>query len=253
MRRMEVIVFVAGLSTALFGCQKQPTVENPSNYVARQMKKLMPTPPKELVAMAYDPDDADRRRMGIEGLSQHDWGLKEPYLQWYALQLREDEDASVRGVAARALGKAGDVTYLPDLAAALEKDPVAAVRWDAAVALEQVIGPEALRPLQAAALTDSSQDVRAAAIRTLRNYPRQEVMQTLIGCLNDPAFGVRYQAHESLVAMSGRDLGYDAAAWAAETGIELQAAPYGARKRPWWDWMGVTDRDRRPAAANEGK
>ena len=57
--------------------------------------------PKELVAWAFDPNDPDRRREGIIGLSSKDWGLKEPYLKGYAALLKTDKDPLVRAAAVR--------------------------------------------------------------------------------------------------------------------------------------------------------
>jgi hypothetical protein len=190
------------------------------------------------VAMATDPEDADRRREGIVLLSEKDFGLREPYLAWYANRLAVDKDPSVRGVAARALGKAVATKYLPALAQALS-DPSPVVRCDVAIALEQVRGEEAVEPLRKAAAEDASVDVRCAASRALRNYPRAKVAGTLVYCLSDDAFDVRHAAHEVLVEMVGKDLGTEPADWSsvARSDAPLQGPAW---KRPWWDWFGTT-------------
>lgn len=188
-----------------------------------------------------DPDDPDRRREGIEGLAERDFGHEEPYLKGYAMALESDPDPLVRCAAARALGQAGDPKYVPALAAALD-DENAAVRWDAAVALDDVRGEEAIGPLQRTALRDESVDVRRSCARALRHYRTPRVLHTLSRALDDPSFTVRYEAHRSLVEMTGRDLGYDSYAWAAEEGADLLAEPPAEPRKPWWDWMGVTGR-----------
>ena len=42
----------------------------------------------EMVEMILDVEDADRRREGITLLSEKDWGLRDPYLKYFALTLR---------------------------------------------------------------------------------------------------------------------------------------------------------------------
>jgi len=184
------------------------------------------------VAMAFDPNDPDRRREGIIGLSQHDYGLKEPYLEGYATLLRSDRDPLVRAAAVRALGKAQDPNYLPAVTAALS-DPSVTVRQDAAAALGSLTGPAATGPLCRAALEDEDKLVRAHCAQALRHYRQQPVYDTLVKCLSDPAFAVRYEAHESLVALGGTDLGYDPRAW-SRAGLPAKQAKGEAR--PWWRW-----------------
>jgi len=212
-------------------------------------RKVFGPSPKELVQMAFDPNDADRRREGITRLSKKDWGLGEKYLKGYALLLQTDEDASVRCAAARALGRAGNPKYLPNLVTALRKDPSDAVRWDAAAALADVTDPPAAHALQAAALGDSSADVRAASVKALRNVRDREVLRTMIRCLDDASFTVRYQAHASLVEMTGEDFGYESADWSSATGMELLPVPARpAKTRAWWDWFNVKGRPKKVPA-----
>ena len=204
-----------------------------------------PSGPK-LVEMIVDETDADRRRKGISELAEHDWGLRDPYLKYFALRLRHDREPSVRSIAARALGKAGDPRYLHHLILAL-KDRAPAVRWDVAVALQKVIGEQAIDPLRVSAIEDPSMDVRIACVRALRLYHRPRVLATLVQCLNDETFDVRFQAHSMLVEMTGKDMGYDYEDWGEVLGLDLPPRPRW--RRPWWDWFGTTrdsERYRRP-------
>ncbi len=190
----------------------------------------------QLVAMVFDPDDPDKRREGIVGLSQKPWGLREPHLKGFALRLEIDRDASVRSAAVRALGKAGDPKYLPNIVTALD-DKDATVRWDAAVALQSVVyGASAIEPLARHAAEDASVDVRESCVKALGNYRRPEAAKALLRCMSDSAFIVRYEAHKRLVDMTGRDLGKDPQDWAS-VDFEHMAPPPG---KPWWDWMGVS-------------
>ncbi len=202
------------------------------------LKDLLGPTAKEAVQMAFDPDDADRRREGVTLLSRKSYGLREPYLKGYATLARTDSDARVRSAAVRALGKAGDPKYLPDILNALE-DESDEVRWDAAVALGTVTGPQAVAPLRRHATNDTFKDVRIACARALRRYPRQDVLISLRDCLADSDFSVRYEAHQSLVILTGTDRGYDPADWRGIT--TLAPRRESARERPWWDWAGVSN------------
>jgi len=205
------------------------------------IKKLRPTQPSALVAMAFDPDDPDRRRDGVAKLSQKSWGLEEPYLKGYATLLRTDTDPLVRCVAVRALGMAGDKTYLPDVVKALD-DESASVRWDAAVALDNFADDGAVDPLRKHALEDASMDVRAACARALRHHRAPRVAVTLRRCLLDDCFTVRYQAHASLVAIGGQDLGYEPENWPDSAFERADGPAKGARR--WWDWFRLSRRSR---------
>lgn len=202
----------------------------------------------ELVAMVFDPDDPDKRREGIVGLAKKTWGLREPHLKGFALRLEIDRDPSVRSAAVRALGMAGDPKYLSNILTALE-DKSPAVRWDAAVALQSVVyGTSAIEPLSRHAVEDASVDAKVSCIKALGNYRRPEVAATLLKCMSDPSFIVRYEAHKLLVQMTGRDMGKDPRDW-ANVDLPHLSAPSG---KPWWDWMGVTKKppEGEPTAAS---
>jgi hypothetical protein len=212
------------------------------------VRKLLGPSPSQYVDMVLDQNDPDRRREGIIGLSKHDWGLTDKYLRGYAAILKTDRDPLVRAAAARALGKAKDPNYTGDVAAALF-DESDAVRHDAAVALDGVVGEAAVEPLRKVAVSDTDQDVRTSCARALRHYWREDVVRTLVVCLSDKAFGVRHEAHASLVAVTGMDRGYEPENWAD---LALKALPpKPPQKASWWDrlWR----RGGKPPPAPAGK
>lgn len=213
------------------------------------VEELFGPAPRQQVRMAFDPDDPDRRREGVVQLSENDWGLQEPYLEGYATLLRNDEDAGVRAAAVRALAKAGPAAkpYAPEIIDALD-DPAELVRWDAALALGDVVVPEAVAPLRALAVNDESSDVRAAAARSLRSYCEPSAIRTLVRCLYDESFDVRYVARNSLIHLTGRNKGYRPEDWASvvEGDIPLDTRAEEPHERPWWDWMGVTEPGEEP-------
>lgn len=215
-------------------------------------KLMNPGPqPAVMVAMAFDPNDPDKRREGITMLSNESWGLKEPYLDGYGKIVRNDDNETVRCAAVRALGKARALKYLPVLMQAMS-DESANVRWDASLAIDAVAGTFRYDPnvqpaaptLQKAATQDASVDVRGGATKALRNFRDRDSVKAVIQCLYDEAFSVRYLARLSLVEMSGgKDLGYDPAAWTKLADGKPVNVP-GAATRPWWDWGGVTEEDK---------
>jgi hypothetical protein len=202
--------------------------------------------PYEQAQMAFDERDPDVRRTAIEKLSQNERVLRDPYLKRFAQLSKpvEEEDPSVRAVAVRTLGRAGDRKYMPEIIAALD-DPDPMVRWDACVVLDRMPDEKAVIRLRQMTMdANETVDVRAAAATALKHYRQDAVYRTLLRALDDPDFTVRSAAHESLVAMTGRDFGYDPMKWADDpSNVGDETLPEPAvryRKRPWWDWMKVT-------------
>lgn len=175
-------------------------------------------------------EDPDKRAEAITYYSNQDWGRRGAYVDFYATAAQRDRAAIVRSTAVRALGRVGDPKYVPVMAGLLA-DPVAAVRWDAAVALDCVWGPAAVAPLQKVALEDANVNARVAAIRALRHYRDVKVLETLVRCLADSVFGVAYEAHNSLVEITGQDAGFDVDNWVK---IISQPLPERRPERPWW-------------------
>ena len=229
------ITAFALLAAVLSGCSKGGDGGNVS-----MAEKILGPSPTKLVAWAFDPNDPDRRRQGVVGLSSKDWGLKEPYLKGYAALLKTDKDPLVRAAAVRALGRAHDPNYAPDVTRAL-MDTDVTVRQDAATALDKVYDNSSAPALRNRVLNDVDQDVRANSCRALRHHRNIAVARALVDCLSDKAFSVRYQAHGSLVEIVGKDLGYDGQNWADMVGAQT-LAPKAAQpdKAPWWDWMRVS-------------
>jgi len=240
------ITFLALLAAVLTGCSKGGG-EGGNVTLNSMVQKLSGPAPSQLVAWAFDPNDPDRRRQGVVGLSSKDWGLKEPYLKGYAALLKTDKDPLVRAAAVRALGRAQDPNYAPDITRAL-MDTDVTVRQDAATALDKVHDDNSATSLRNRAISDVDQDVRANSCRALRHHRDIAVVRTLVDCLSDKAFSVRYQAHESLVEIVGKDLGYDPRDW-ADLADAVALAPKAAPpdEAPWWDWMRVTKPGSQPA------
>lgn len=213
--------------------------------------------PEVIAAQAFDESDPDVRRQAIEQLSHKSWALQDPYLKRFAVLTdpKLEKDASVRAVAVRTLGKAGNRKYQPEIVAALD-DPSAMVRQDAAVVLTHMPDDKAVNRLRSLAIdADEPDDVRAAAATALSRYRTNPVYKTLLRCLDDRSFNVRVAAHDSLVALTGQDRGMYPENWAGDPeklGQETLPEPVVRyKKRPWWDWMKVTSETERIQQAPE--
>ncbi len=235
-----VLVFslVLGVSAAglLVGCKGEQKAFSLDSLIKKGLGGGGPNP-QQMVAMAFDPDDADRRRTGIKLLSSEKWGLDEPYTKGYAALAKTDVDPLVRSAAVRALGKSGKQEYQRTLIEAL-KDPSPMVRWDAAVALDLVPGPAAVEPLRRQGGDDAFADVRTACAKALRHYATRPAVQTLIRLLDDPSYQVRHRARKSLEEAVGRDLGQEPSAWMPLLDGPL-TRPVERVEYAWWDWMHV--------------
>ena len=202
--------------------------------------------PKVLTRYAFDDTvDPDLRRKAIISLSGHEWGLTETYLDGYDVMLRaemrkpkERRDTALMSATIGALGKGKNPKYIPILALALELASSPQVRWDAAVALDSVVGDKAIAQLCKSSDpgVEDSVDVRVSCCRALRHYKRQDVVDTLISRLHsNEEFSVRYCAHQTLVKLCGRDFGPNYTDWVATRLDTLPPIKVEEKKKSMWN------------------
>lgn len=203
--------------------------------------------PRELTRNAFDDTvDPDLRRKAIISLSSHQWGLTETYLDGYDVILRaemrkpkERRDTALMSAAIGALGRGKNPKYVKILALALKLASSQQVRWDAAIALDSVIGEDAIDQLCHSSDPSNEKvvDVRVACCKALRHYQRQDVINTLISRLaSEEEFSVRYRAHETLVDLCGRDFGPGYADWVGTRLEKLKAVEAeGSGKKSMWN------------------
>ncbi len=236
---------VLALAAGLTGCKTEDKSVYTIDHQIRKMFGGDNLSPEEKAALVFNTSDPDVRRAGVEMLSRKKWALRDPYLKQFARMTRPsiEKDPSVRAVAVRALGKAHNRKYMPEILDALS-DPSSVVRWDAAVVTQSMPDKKAISKLQNLAISDESIDVRSSAVIALQHYRSDSVYRTLLRCLGDNAFSVRNAAHGSLVYLTGRDNGYDPESWtnkSGKAGDEKMPEPVVRyKKRPWWDWGKVT-------------
>jgi hypothetical protein len=204
--------------------------------------------PKVLTRYAFDDTvDPDTRRKAIITLSSHEWGLTETYLNGYDVILRaemrkppDQRELALMSAAIGALGRGGNPKYIPVLLPALKDAVSPQVRWDAAIALDNVIGigDKAIAQLcnSSEADAETSVDVRVACCRAMRHYRHQDVVDTLIGRLRShEEFAVRYRAHETLVELCGRDFGPDYTDWVGTKLEKLPPLETREKKKSMWN------------------
>jgi HEAT repeat protein len=212
--KKPLVFLLAGMTAALAGCKPaSPDLTT----------KWMPSRDAVVRQMLESPDP-DLRRSAIEYLSARKDCREERYLKAYAFLTSDglatgdpmdiERHAGVRGSAARALGLVGDPRYAQYVINLLS-DPNKSVRWDAAVALDALVTPEAVKPLIGSAKSDPAVEVRIAAVKALRHYSQEIVLTALVGCLDDQQFSVRHQASLSLHELTGESAGTDSLRWRA--------------------------------------
>jgi hypothetical protein len=204
--------------------------------------------PKVLTRYAFDDTvDPDLRRKAIISLSGHEWGLTETYLDGYDVILRAEmrkpkdrRDTALMSATVGALGRGKNPKYIPILTLTLKLSLSQQVRWDAATALDSVVGEKAIAQLSQSSDpdTEKSVDVRTACCRAMRHYRRQDVVDTLISRLaSDEEFSVRYRARQTLVELCGRDFGPVYTDWVGTKLDKLTPVEVKEEKKSMWNPM----------------
>jgi hypothetical protein len=158
----------------------------------------------------YSPDD---RRNGINELVNYPFAQHPPYTNRYRQIALFDTDPLVRAVAIRALNRCRDQNSVGVWEQALG-DPSPLVRLEAAKALVHIPDSDAAPALLAMLRNpDENRDVRIACADALQHYPTLSVARELSTELAEREFGVAWQSRRSLRILTGRDYGYDQAAW----------------------------------------
>ena len=246
MRKLAKTCLFSAIMLSVCGCGGK--VEDAGFKVTKYVGSFSDPHPKELTRYAFDDTvDPDLRRKAVISLSDHEWGLTETYLDGYDVILRAEmrkpknrRDTALMSATIGALGKGKNPKYIPILTIALRLAASQQVRWDAAVALDSVVGEKAIDQLCRSSDpgNETSVDVRVACCQAVRHYQRQDVIDTMISRLStDEEFSVRYRAHQTLVELCGRDFGPGYADWVGTRLENLQAVEAPNKKRSMWNPM----------------
>ncbi len=156
--------------------------------------------------LSYAPDDQLRWSMQLETIIQSD---PSPELRARAVQtLAMIENDTVT----RALTRAS-------------ADDIEKVRMAAARSWGQQTNKSAKDMLLTMAANDSSNNVRASAIRSLANFDDAEVRQSLTSLIDDRSPAIQYEVAQSLATLTGRNYGGDFASWKKFLGGEEVPEP----------------------------
>ena len=143
-----------------------------------------------------------------------------------------DPDFTVRAMAIRALNICRDKPSTPIFVTGLN-DENESIRLESAKALanlpdraaipalvDRLNGAHPVLDRGETVSVSETRDVRIAAADALRHYKELEVEHALADALGAPEFGIAWQAHQSLMEMTGKDLKYSEGAW-----LELLTRP----------------------------
>jgi hypothetical protein len=177
--------------------------------------------------------EPDLRREGLFGYVDRSYGRNANSIRLYALvafgegTVSPDSDYTVRAAAIRALNRCRAKQYVVQFVRVLNdaREPALA-RLEAAKALANVPDASTVRPL-IAVLENAAEnrDIRIAAADALRNHRNFDVAQALVTALQDRDFGVAWQAHRSLVLLTGQDFHYRTTSWLKH--LTESAKPFG--------------------------
>ncbi len=178
--------------------------------------------PSEAAASAIDPFDPDRRYRGTLLLANAPWASSPVYIKVFTDNAK-DEDPGVRAAAIRGISNHGSPDLAPLVLVCL-RDTDAAVRLEAARALQRLHYPDAVPALVDAINPEIEPDVqvRSEAAIALGQYAQGTVIDALIKALDDENLAMNRGTLLSLRTLTGQDFGYDRAAWAAWNKAESQ-------------------------------
>ncbi|MBC8106358.1 MAG: HEAT repeat domain-containing protein [Anaerolineae bacterium] len=210
--RTATIVFVALLSL-VGGCTQIKEVGQKVTESGRNILDVLTQAPRKSAIKTTDQYFPDERREGINELVNRGYGRQPPYTDRYASLAQNDKDYLVRATAIRALNRSRDAKAIPIYINALN-DESDLVRLEGAKALIHMPDDKAIPGLvKLVTNPNENRDVRIAAADALKYYRNTEVARALISQLGGREFGIAWQAHQSLVRLTGKDLRYDEGAW----------------------------------------
>jgi hypothetical protein len=189
---------------------------------------LTPTSPSEAARMMIDPHDPDNRRRGTVLISNSPFGGADAYMALYRDRVLSERDPLVLAASITALGRYGEPEDAPPIAVHLEHEQFQ-VRWEAAKALQRIHHTDVVGDLLRVLRNVQEQpDIRVAAAVALGQYALDRVFQGLVGALEAHELAINMAAWNSLVTLTGEDLGLEAGQWLRwYNGVE---DPFAGRK-----------------------
>lgn len=210
---IRTIVLAAALLSLAGGCAQIREVGQKITESGRTLVDVLTQAPRRSAIKTTDQYFPDERREGINELVNRGYGRQSPYTDQYANIAQNDKDYLVRATALRALNRSRDAKAIPIFINALN-DESDLVRLEGSKALANMPDDKAIPGLvKLVTNPNENRDVRIAAAEALRYYRNAEAARALISQLGGREFGIAWQAHRSLVRLTGKDLRYDEGAW----------------------------------------
>jgi hypothetical protein len=209
-KRHAIVLAAAMACFAISGCQDGPLyalkVANPY-YSMREWKR------DEAIGVT----DHERRKQ-LTLLSETIDQLPASKQKFWAVHLEKmianDDSPEMRRLAVRAAGRLKDPSAMSMIDTGLDDDSVK-VRMEACNALGRRSGEEAARMLAATVGTETSEDVKHAALTALANHKNEIAVESLKIALSDRNPATRDLAVRSLKGATGKDYGDDPEVWIA--------------------------------------
>lgn len=206
-------LFVFTIALVGTGCAQIDEATSKFTETGRQIVDALTARPRKSAIKTTDQYFPDERREGINELVDRGFGRAAPYTDQYASMAKNDPDFLVRATAVRALNRARDRRASEVFVNALNDDSDL-VRLEGAKALVNMPDDKAVPGLiKLVTNPNENRDVRIAAAEALKHYRNADAARALIGQLAGREFALAWQAHNSLVRITGKDLRYDEAAW----------------------------------------
>ena len=137
-------------------------------------------------------EDLEVRRRCLEALAPYNTEEVRDYIRW----AYDDEDQDLRSSSIYAMGKTGELSWLPVLLLELESSD-AAVRYETANACGELADQQAT-PQLVELLDDEDPEVRLASIAALGKIGGAEARRALIDCVQDGDAAMSEAAHAEL-------------------------------------------------------
>ena len=137
-------------------------------------------------------EDLEVRRRCLEALAPYNTEEVRDYIRW----AYDDEDQDLRSSSIYAMGRTGELSWLPVLLLELESSD-AAVRYETANACGELADQQAT-PQLVELLNDEDPEVRLASIAALGKIGGAEARRALIDCVQDGDAAMSEAAHAEL-------------------------------------------------------
>ena len=196
------------------GCRMDnPDDKNPMILLLEKLKGDSPQEMRRKLLEQLSSPDADLRRQGVIMLGDGEAASWEVTPKILGIMAAGDDNPQVRAAAVGVLAKIDDSEHLISVLEDAAGDADQLVRSEAILALGRRGALDGSSILMERLANDRETSIRIRSAELLKAYPQRKVVRALLAALEDEDFGVVYTARKSLAELTGKDFGYDLAAW----------------------------------------